>query len=58
MFDKCSFGFHKWGQWKTYKWRGAICPPFGKSFYPITELRQTRTCSVCGKEQDELVRDG
>lgn len=53
----CFWG-HQWSQWdpyvSTYGWfdKGA-----GKILHRV-ETRQTRTCSVCGKSEDELLCEG
>lgn len=53
--------FHSWGKWEEYKWTGyciggILSPAAGRS-YRASELRQRRTCSYCGKKEDELITD-
>ncbi len=56
----CLF-FHRWGKWESYEWAATkvavgnrkLDPP-----YDVTALRQKRTCTRCGLEQDRLVRNG
>lgn len=53
--------FHRWTKWEQYAWRGIN---YGSRLMPnakpheISERRQKRHCLDCGKEQDELVRNG
>lgn len=55
------FIFHKWSKWEQYTWSGTC---YGSRLLgttegkPMSERRQRRTCDECGKEQDELVRNG
>ena len=62
--------FHKWGNWKEYTWTGTLTittardPFFGFAYaanlvgqpQQVSQYRQKRQCSRCGKVQDELVR--
>lgn len=57
----CFPGFHRWTKWEQYNWTGRV---FGyrvapcSEGTPISERRQRRHCVDCGKEQDEIVRNG
>jgi len=52
---------HRWTRWEQYDWRGVT---YGTMLEPtkqpraISMRRQRRHCEVCGKERDELVRNG
>jgi len=57
------FIFHKWSKWESYTetgtmFLGRIAPKAlqGKEL-GYTELRQKRECTVCGKVQDEKIKD-
>ncbi len=50
--------FHKWSKWELYEWRGVVMYCWTSQQVPVTELRQRRSCEVCGKTQDKRVRDG
>lgn len=57
------FGWHKhkWTKWEQYQQVGQVISGFdGKKIDPIpySQRRQRRHCEGCGKEQDELVRNG
>jgi len=50
--------FHKWSKWERYVWTGKIGGFVWQPNAPMrdaTEERQKRTCSVCGKTQDENI---
>lgn len=61
MADFCSFGFHKWSQWESYRWSGSSTilwgPAAGKTIN-TSDTRQRRTCERCGKMQVETVSEG
>jgi len=55
--------FHKWEKWEQYSLTGTAYPGMiapkaiqGKQI-AFSELRQKRKCEVCGKMQDELIRE-
>lgn len=55
---------HDWTKWESYKWEGTeilgrLAPAAiqGKQV-EVSEMRQKRSCTKCGKMQDELVRVG
>lgn len=55
------FWRHKWSKWEQYQWRGTATQLWGKGAgnrIETAERRQRRKCELCGKEEDELVRDG
>jgi hypothetical protein len=54
--------FHSWGRWQVYEESGVAI--LGRlsgapgSQLKYVETRQFRRCAVCGKTQDELLKDG
>lgn len=57
----CRIGIHAWEPWEQYDWIGtATTLSLGvvMSTVNTSEHRQRRKCSICGKEQDELIRKG
>lgn len=61
---KCIPLFHRWTKWEPYDWRGFQYPlrllsdTSKQEPREISMRRQRRHCEKCGKEQDELVRNG
>lgn len=53
------FLFHEWTKWLQYDVQGVDRGFAFKPHEPIpfSERRQKRTCTACGKEQDERVRE-
>ena len=49
--------FHRWTKWEQYEWRGFKLE-HARDPLQMSQRRQKRHCEVCGKEQDELVRNG
>ena len=61
-FDLMMHIFHKWSLWVPYEESAMIqATSMGIAVgepRPYVEVRQRRTCSVCGKTQDVLVKEG
>lgn len=49
---------HNWLKWEQYEWRGQKTYIQSGATVWLSERRQRRVCDRCGKEQDELVREG
>jgi hypothetical protein len=49
---------HTWTKWEQYEWKGYMVLYKTGQTHPSVERRQRRHCEVCGKEEDELVRNG
>ncbi len=55
--------FHKWDKWKQYQTRFTVIPYDMITLnhnpnlsYEASETRQKRTCKICGKMQDKLIK--
>lgn len=49
---------HKWSKWRPYMETGMKTVPKTGQTFPYQEMRQSRVCLVCGRVQDEFIKDG